>query len=90
MTKSACAAVQVFGNGESYNALLWTTFFVSLLTWLLYRLQCYEGDKLMFIFPRKKNARPLLRFKRAHAIALATIAVCLASCMLCGALCVSL
>ena len=27
----------VFGNGNSYNALLWSTFFVSLLTWLLYR-----------------------------------------------------
>ena len=58
--------VQVFGNGDSYNSLLWTTFFVSLLSWGLYRMQYFEGDKHMWFFNKSKKAQPILRFKRAQ------------------------
>lgn len=59
----------IFGQGDTYSALLWSTFAVSLATWALLRMQYYAGDRIYWFWQRGKRkeagAQPLMTFKGA-------------------------
>ena len=55
----------VFGGGDSYNSLLWSTFFVTLVTWGLFRVQYHKDGRLMTIFNKEKGAQPIMKMRGA-------------------------
>lgn len=67
LTLNACVQ-NIFGASDSYSALLWSTFFVSIVTWVFYRMQyVYEGGT-QWMFHKHKDAVPMMHLKGAHSL----------------------
>lgn len=55
----------IFGNGDPFSSLLWATFFVSLVTWGLYRFQYHHDGQVQPFWNKHKEARPFLTLSGA-------------------------
>lgn len=61
----------IFGNGDPFASLLWATFFVSLLTWGLYRLQYHHNGQVQPFWNKHEDAKPFMTLRgadRRHAV----------------------
>jgi Na+/H+ antiporter NhaC len=56
-------AENIFGNGNSYQALLWSTFFVSVVSWVMLRMQYHHDGKVMPFWKKHAEAKPIMGFK---------------------------
>lgn len=50
----------IFGNGNPFSSLLWATFFVSLVTWGLYRVQYHHEGQVQPFWSRHKDAKAFM------------------------------
>jgi L-lactate permease len=58
-------AQNIFGEGNSYQALLWSTFFVSIFTWFLYRFQFHHDGEMQPFWKKHKDAKPIMTLRGA-------------------------
>jgi hypothetical protein len=76
------SVTNIFGNSDSYSALLWSTLAVSIFTWIWLRAQYYvpfdeefnKSSKIMWFFNKVPGAVPVLKlYGEAPCIAPAPI-----------------
>lgn len=55
----------IFGNGDPFSSLLWATFTVSLLSWVLYRVQYHHDGQVQPFWSKHKDAKPFMTLSGA-------------------------
>eukprot|EP00892_Ulva_mutabilis_P010777 jgi/Ulvmu1/8071/UM004_0308.1 len=56
----------IFGNGDPFSSLLWATFFVSLVTWGLFRIQYHHDGVVQPFWSKHKDAKPFMTLSESE------------------------